>query len=67
MCHNVLIISHLKSSIESLRSWIEKGGYKVLISFHLEEILKLGEEGRVDLIIIDADDSSLDSYGICQS
>lgn len=66
MCHNVLIISHLESSIESLRSWIEKGGYKVLISFHLEEILKLGEEGRVDLIIIDADDSSLDSYGICQ-
>lgn len=49
-----------------LRRTIEGGGNRVLISTHLDEVLKLGEEGKADLIIIDGDDSSLDGYGICQ-
>jgi len=66
MSHNILIISHLEFNVGPLRKVIEGGGNRVLLSSHLEEILKLSEEGKADLIIIDADDSSLDGYEICQ-
>jgi len=66
MNYNILIISHLESNVGSLRRIIERGGSKALISSHLEEILKLSEEEKADLIIIDGDDPSLDGYGICQ-
>ncbi|MBT3363190.1 MAG: response regulator transcription factor [Chloroflexi bacterium] len=65
--HKVLVVDDDKKTVELVKAYLERDGYKVLTAYDGKEALSIARESRPDLIVLDLMLPGMDGLEVCST